>query len=190
MSLNEYFGTVRRVSRQWRLIGRRCTVSWWPSSRTGMVRASTSWSSPSRDDEERSSAPWEWRWISPSWWRRRGRCDRARSGIGTSWPRHRKGSGDWSWRSRCPWIFRRRSRSSIFYRYGTLAECSDAFAHMYGLAAASVLVGARLDEILPRSEPRNREHLRTFVRRGYSLADATSSEKDHDRAANGSSSIP
>jgi PAS domain S-box-containing protein len=66
----------------------------------------------------------------------------------------------------------------FFYRYGTLAECSDAFAHMYGLAAASVLVGARLDEILPRSDPRNHEHLRTFVRRGYSLADATSSERD------------
>jgi len=65
-----------------------------------------------------------------------------------------------------------------FYRYGSLAECSDAFAHMYGLAAASVLVGARLDEILPRSEPRNKKHLRTFVRRGYSLADANSSEKD------------
>jgi len=65
-----------------------------------------------------------------------------------------------------------------FYRYGSLAECSDAFAHMYGLAAASVLVGARLDEILPRSEPRNRQHLRTFVRRGYSLADAVSSETD------------
>ena len=65
-----------------------------------------------------------------------------------------------------------------FYRYGSLAECSDSFAHMYGLAAASVLVGARLDEILPRSEPRNRQHLRTFVRRGYSLADAASSERD------------
>jgi len=65
-----------------------------------------------------------------------------------------------------------------FYRYGTLAECSDAFAHIFGLAAASVLVGARLDEILPRSESRNLHHLRTFVRRGYSLADATMSERD------------
>jgi len=65
-----------------------------------------------------------------------------------------------------------------FYRYGSLAECSDAFARMYGLAAASVLVGARLDEILPRSDPRNRDHLRAFVRRAYSLADAESTETD------------
>ncbi len=65
-----------------------------------------------------------------------------------------------------------------FYHHGSLAECSDAFAHMYGLAAASILVGARLDEILPRSEPHNREHLRAFVRRGYSLADAASTERD------------
>ncbi len=66
----------------------------------------------------------------------------------------------------------------FFYRYGSLAECSDAFARMYGLAAASVLVGATLDEVLPRSEIKNQEHLRAFIRRGYTLADAPSSETD------------
>ena len=68
----------------------------------------------------------------------------------------------------------------FFYRHGSLAECSDALAHMYGQAAAGVLVGAKLDEILPRSDPENLEHLRAFVRRGYSLADAASSETDDD----------
>jgi PAS domain S-box-containing protein len=67
-----------------------------------------------------------------------------------------------------------------FYRYGFLAECSDAFAHMYGLAASNVLVGARLDEILPRSDSRNHKHLLTFVRRGYSLENAASTEKHDD----------
>lgn len=65
----------------------------------------------------------------------------------------------------------------FFYRYGSLAECSDSFARMYGLTTASVLVGAKLDEVLPRSNAGNLEHLRTFVRRGYSLADAASSEE-------------
>ena len=65
-----------------------------------------------------------------------------------------------------------------FYRYGSLAECSDAFAKMFGLTSASVLVDARLDEILPRDDRNNLEHLRTFIRRDYRLAEAYSSEQD------------
>ena len=64
------------------------------------------------------------------------------------------------------------------YRYGVLAECSDAFARMFGLTSASVLVDARLDEILPRSEAENLEHFRTFIRRDYRLVDAESSDID------------
>ena len=64
------------------------------------------------------------------------------------------------------------------YRYGVLAECSDAFAKMFGLTSASVLVDARLDEIIPRSEEENLEQLRTFIRRDYRLVEADSSEID------------
>jgi len=65
-----------------------------------------------------------------------------------------------------------------FYQFGVLAECSDAFAKMFGLTSASVLVDARLDEILPRSESDNLELLRTFIRRDYRLEDAESTEED------------
>jgi PAS domain S-box-containing protein len=64
------------------------------------------------------------------------------------------------------------------YRYGELAECSDAFAKMFGLTSASVLVDARLDEILPRLDVDNLEHLRTFIRRDYKLVDAESTDLD------------
>ena len=64
------------------------------------------------------------------------------------------------------------------YRFGVLAECSDAFAGMFGLTSASVLVDARLDEILPRSNAENLELLRSFIRRDYRLEDEGSTEED------------
>ncbi|MEJ2084967.1 MAG: PAS domain S-box protein, partial [Acidobacteriota bacterium] len=66
----------------------------------------------------------------------------------------------------------------LFYQYGVLAECSDAFAKMFGLTSASVLVDARLEEILPRAESDNLELWRTFIRRDYRIEDAESTEED------------
>ena len=40
-----------------------------------------------------------------------------------------------------------------FYRHTYLAECNDAMAHMYGYGAAAELVGARLGDLLPQSDP-------------------------------------
>ncbi len=68
-----------------------------------------------------------------------------------------------------------------FYRHSYLAECNDAMAQMYGFASAQQLVGARLGDLLVRSDPNNEEMLRAFVRSGYRLADVES----HERATDG-----
>ncbi|HEX7338055.1 MAG TPA: response regulator [Gemmatimonadales bacterium] len=67
-----------------------------------------------------------------------------------------------------------------FYADGILAECNDAMAHMYGYTRASDLVGARLADLLPRSDPNNQEFLRAFVQSGYRLTDAESHERDRE----------
>jgi PAS domain-containing protein len=66
-----------------------------------------------------------------------------------------------------------------FYRHGYLAECNDVMARMYGYTRADELVGARLDEFLPRSSQENVEFFREFVRSGHRLTDDESREVDH-----------
>jgi PAS domain S-box-containing protein len=70
----------------------------------------------------------------------------------------------------------------LFYQHAYLAECNDATARMYGFAEAGELVGARLGDFLVRSDPRNTEYLRDFIRSGYRLTDAESVEVDRDGA--------
>ncbi len=67
-----------------------------------------------------------------------------------------------------------------FYAIGELAECNDVMAQMYGFNRAADLVGARLADLLPRSDPRNLEFLHEFVRSGYHLTDAESHEVGKD----------
>ena len=63
-----------------------------------------------------------------------------------------------------------------FYALGELAECNDAMAQMYGFSRADELTGARLADLLPRSDPRNLQFLRAFIESGYRLTDAESHE--------------
>jgi PAS domain S-box-containing protein len=67
-----------------------------------------------------------------------------------------------------------------FYRSGVLAECNDVMARMYGYREASEIVGSRLSDLLVRSDPENEEFLRAFIRSGYRLDDAESSEVDKE----------
>jgi PAS domain S-box-containing protein len=67
-----------------------------------------------------------------------------------------------------------------FYRHAYLAECNDVVARMYGFTRAEEIVGARLEDFLPRSVPANVEYLREFIRSGYSLTDAESEEVDRE----------
>ncbi|HZN99482.1 MAG TPA: PAS domain S-box protein [Gemmatimonadales bacterium] len=67
-----------------------------------------------------------------------------------------------------------------FYAYAYLAECNDAVARMYGFANAGELIGARLSDMMPRSDPQNLAYLRAFVQSGYRLTDAESHEIDRE----------
>ncbi len=66
------------------------------------------------------------------------------------------------------------------FRHAYLAECNDAMARMYGFSGAEDLAGKRLEDFLIRSDPKNTDFLRTFVRSGYRLTEAESHEKDRD----------
>lgn len=67
-----------------------------------------------------------------------------------------------------------------FYASAELAECNDAMAHMYGYSSASELVGARLGDLMPRSDPKNLEFLHAFIANCYRLVDAESHERDRE----------
>ena len=66
------------------------------------------------------------------------------------------------------------------YRLGYLAECNDAMARMYGFSSAAEIVGSRLGDLLPQSDPHNVEFLRNFIRGGYRLDEVESHELDRD----------
>jgi two-component system CheB/CheR fusion protein len=65
-----------------------------------------------------------------------------------------------------------------FYLHAYLAECNDAMAQMYGHDSAAELIGARLGDMLPRSDPSNLKFLLAFIRGGYRLNEAQSNEFD------------
>ncbi|MCI0365300.1 MAG: PAS domain-containing protein [Phycisphaerales bacterium] len=64
------------------------------------------------------------------------------------------------------------------YRTSYLAECNDAMAQMYGYSKAEELIGARLGDLLVRSDPQNLIFMRDFVRSGFRLVDAETHEMD------------
>ncbi len=61
-----------------------------------------------------------------------------------------------------------------------IAECNDACARMYGLTNAGELIGMRMIDILPRSDQRNIEVIRAFIRSGYRLVDKEVFEIDKE----------
>jgi PAS domain S-box-containing protein len=65
-----------------------------------------------------------------------------------------------------------------FYTHAYLAECNDALAQMYGYSQAGELLGSRLSDMMPSSDPQNLAYLRAFIRSGYRLTDAESHEFD------------
>jgi PAS domain S-box-containing protein len=66
------------------------------------------------------------------------------------------------------------------FRYGFLAECNDNLARMRGFSSAEKIVGLRLSEFLPESEPGNVEYIRKFIESGYRLTDTESHMVDSD----------
>ena len=62
------------------------------------------------------------------------------------------------------------------YEYAYLAECNDAMARMYGLKSKEQIIGARLNDLLPRTDLRNTDFLSALIRNNYSLNDVESCE--------------
>lgn len=66
------------------------------------------------------------------------------------------------------------------YSNSRLTQCNMVNARMYGLERPEDLIGARLEEILPRSDPHNIEYIRSVIRSGYRMVDAESHEVDRE----------
>jgi PAS domain S-box-containing protein len=64
------------------------------------------------------------------------------------------------------------------YRHARLAELNDAMARMYGLERAEQLVGARVEDTLPRSDPAAVAFLRRVVESRFAVRDMASKERD------------
>jgi PAS domain S-box-containing protein len=66
----------------------------------------------------------------------------------------------------------------LAYKHGVLAECNRVMARMYGLNDEAEILGARLGQLLPDTDPHNLKYLRNFVESGYRLTGAESHELD------------
>jgi two-component system, LuxR family, sensor kinase FixL len=65
-----------------------------------------------------------------------------------------------------------------FYRQGYLAECNDMMAQMYGYSHSDEIVGARLNDFMPKADKTNIEYLTAFINSGYKLRAVESHEFD------------
>ncbi len=59
-----------------------------------------------------------------------------------------------------------------------IAECNDAKARMFGWAKSEDIIGKKVEDLLPRREPRSSESLREFIRSGYRVIQRESKEVD------------
>jgi hypothetical protein len=66
------------------------------------------------------------------------------------------------------------------YAHAYLAECNDAMAKMYGYEKCEDIVGARLGDMLPASDPANIAYLKNFIANDFKINDAESNEMDKD----------
>ncbi|HEY3250793.1 MAG TPA: PAS domain S-box protein, partial [Ignavibacteria bacterium] len=66
----------------------------------------------------------------------------------------------------------------MMFKFGYLAECNDVFAKMYGYNNANEIVGARITELLPDTDPRNVDYLRNCILNGYKVDNIESYETD------------
>lgn len=66
----------------------------------------------------------------------------------------------------------------LIYRHTYLAECNDVLARMYGGSGSEDLIGMRLADLIPSSDPLNMEYLHAFIASNYRLIEAESHEVD------------
>lgn len=66
----------------------------------------------------------------------------------------------------------------LLYQNSRLAECNDTKAQQYGFTRAAELTGKYMNEFLVRSDEKNDDYLRNFIKAGYQLTDDETHEKD------------
>ncbi len=65
-----------------------------------------------------------------------------------------------------------------FFRDAYLADCNDEYAKMYGYSAAKHLIGARLEEMLAKDDPKNIKFLKDFILSRYKMREVETTEQD------------
>ena len=63
-------------------------------------------------------------------------------------------------------------------KHGSMAECNDAMARMYGRASAQDLIGKPLTDFLVLRDPITKEFMENFIAAGYRITDQESRELD------------
>jgi PAS domain S-box-containing protein len=66
----------------------------------------------------------------------------------------------------------------MMFKYAYLAECNEAMARMYGYASAGEIIGARLLDLMVRSDPQNVAMLLKLADNGFRLTDFETHELD------------
>jgi PAS domain S-box-containing protein len=66
----------------------------------------------------------------------------------------------------------------MLYKFAYLAECNDAMARMYGYESAAQIIGARLGDLLIKTDVRNIASFRALKSSGYRLTDFETHELD------------
>lgn len=67
-----------------------------------------------------------------------------------------------------------------FFRDAYLADCNNEYAKMYGYSAAKQLIGARLEEMFPRDDPKNIRFMKDFILGRYRLREVETTEQDRN----------
>ncbi|MEW6208441.1 MAG: PAS domain S-box protein [Acidobacteriota bacterium] len=73
-----------------------------------------------------------------------------------------------------------REQAELFLERAYLAECNEAFAHMYGYDDPDSLIGRRMDEFWAVSKERQIQWMMDWVRAGHRLTDVETRERDRE----------
>jgi PAS domain S-box-containing protein len=69
---------------------------------------------------------------------------------------------------------------SLFYKYGYMAECNDAMAHMHGYDRADDVLGLRFGDSKFTSHPANTSAMRKLIASNYRLIDLQTAQFDNE----------
>ncbi|MBP6672690.1 MAG: PAS domain S-box protein, partial [Bacteroidetes bacterium] len=65
-----------------------------------------------------------------------------------------------------------------FFDDAYLLECNDEYARMYGYSSASEIIGARLEDVLVKDDPKNIQYLKDFIHSKYHQREVETVEQD------------